>query len=179
MKKYWKIIVFSLIAIGVVGIIVVAGAAYYVTGTPVYSLYVLRQALREQDRDQFYHHFDVRRVIEHTLEQKVSPKIKSYLPQMGRETALDLAESIVRRKIDERLADPESISFGKMTLASINQQGQTAQVTLRNPKDGSTTVVGLEQMSDRHWKIVEIDLSQADASVSPEELLQGIRKNEE
>ncbi|MBI4748704.1 MAG: hypothetical protein HY774_09445 [Acidobacteria bacterium] len=177
MKNYWKIIVFSLIAIVVVVVVVVAGAAYYATGTPVYSLYVLRKALREQDRDQFYHHFDVRRVVEHTVEQKVSPTIKSYLPLMGRDTALDLAESIVRRKIDERLAHPESISFGKMTLASINQQGKTAQVTLRNPKDDSTTVVGMEQMSDRHWKIVEIDLSQADASVSPEELLQGTRKN--
>jgi hypothetical protein len=48
----------------------------------------------------------------------------------------------------------------------VRYQGNAAIVTLKEPSDGSTTTVTLERMSDRHWKVVEIDLAKIDVQFS-------------
>jgi hypothetical protein len=150
--------------VAVIAVIALAGGVmYYVSGTPHYSLYLLRRAVREGDRDAFYEHFDVRRVIENTVSRTVGG-IRAGPNLMAREATeimLPAAERVITERIDERLADPAAAPIMDMSVDSVRYQGRAAYVTLRHAADGSTTTIVLEQKRDRKWKVVDLDLSKA------------------
>ena len=166
--KAWVIVVaaFALMAAATLGVI------YYVGGTPQYSLYVLRRSVQEGDRDTFYHHFDVARVVSSSIERAVGgvPAGPRIVSQKATDMLVPAADILIRQRIEERLDDPSSAAALNMKVDSVRYQGNTAIVTLKDPSDGSTTTLSLERMSDRHWKVVDVDLAKINVDFSLKEV---------
>ena len=155
----FKIIVASLVAAVALGL----GGIYYLAGTPQYSLYLLRNAVREGDRDTFYHHFDLSRVIGNAVDRVVGgihagPGVVS---REARELAVPNARRVLTRRIDERIGNPGDTPIVNMSIESVRYDGPVAYVTLRDAATDSTTTIVLERMRNRKWKVVDLDLSKA------------------
>jgi hypothetical protein len=144
------------------------GTIIYIGGTPQYSLYVLKRAVEDGDRDTFYHHFDVARVVSGSIERAVGgvPAGPRIVSQKATDMLVPAADILIRQRIEERLDDPASAQAMKMKVDSVAYRGKAAIVTLKDPADGSTTVLTLEQMSDRHWKVVDVDLGKINVQFS-------------
>jgi hypothetical protein len=124
---------------------------YFLLGMPVYSLYRLRAAVRDDDRDAFYRHFDARRVAESALARRVGAR--------PAEVFVGPAERALRAAIDRKLGGEERASYAAMELESMERQGEQLHVRLRGASRQTTLV--LEQLPDRLWTIVDIDLEAA------------------
>jgi hypothetical protein len=154
----WKI------AAGVVVAIIVASlvAMYYIAGTPQYSLYLIRKSIREDDATTFFAHFDQERVIQSAISRAVGgvPSGPDIVAKQAIENAVPTGKRVLEERILDRL-ESRSIPLLDASIESVRYQGSSAIVTLRTPPDGSLTDVVLVQMADRHWKIVDVDLSKA------------------
>lgn len=128
---------------------------YYVTGTPAYSLYLLRNAVRDGDRATFYHHFDTGRVAE----AFVADKFANAPPAVPRKAVAGFVERVLKQKVEEKLAGGERAELAGMELESMDRRGRTASVVVASPSKRIT--FELEQMDDRRWKVVALDLERA------------------
>ena len=162
--KPWTIALAAVVALVAASL----GVVYYIGGTPQYSLYLLRKAAREGDRDAFYHYFDVTKVVTNTVERAVGgvPAGPLIVSQKATDMIIPAADKLIRDRIDERLDDPGSAPVMNMSVDSVRYQNNAAFVTLRDASDGSTTTLTLERMSDRQWKVVDLDLSKASVQFS-------------
>jgi hypothetical protein len=165
--KTWVIVGAAVGLLAVLGL----GTIYYVAGTPQYSLYLLRRAAREGDRDAFYHYFDVDGVVTHAVEHavggvKAGPRVVS---QKAVDTLIPASSMLIKQRIEERLDDPDSAPILGMSVDSVRYQNNAAFVTLKSPSDGTPTTLMLERMSDRHWKVVDLDLAKANVQYSLDE----------
>lgn len=160
----WKLVVGAAAVIA----LVVSGSLYYVAGTPRYSLYVIRKAVQQGDRVTFYQHFDLKQVVSHALDRTVGgiPAGPRIVSKHATESLVPAAGKIVEERLDESLSDPSSVPALAMTIDSIVYRNDGAVVTLKNPADGSTTVLTMQQMANRHWKIVDVDLSKVNVSLT-------------
>lgn len=161
--RSWIIAIASVAAL----VALTLGALYYVGGTPQYSLYLLRNAVREGDRDTFDHHFDVAKVVTNVVERAVGgvragPQIVS---QKATDEIIPAADKLIRERIDERFDDPSAAPVLDMGIDSVRYQNNAAFVTLKG-SDGATTTLTLERMRDRHWKVVDLDLAKANVQFS-------------
>lgn len=163
-----KAILTSLLLLFLAGL----GGFYYWIGTPLYSLYLLRQAIRSGDREAFYRHFALTAVLENNVERSLDLLPAPIRPFSERATTvlIPLAVPLLEARIDQQLGHPERSPLLKMKLDSVRYEGINAHVTLRHPKDDSTTVLVLSPIANRQWQIVDIDLSQANLGFSWEEL---------
>jgi hypothetical protein len=164
----WKILAGVVIGL----LVVAAGLMYYVAGTPTYSLYQLRRALQRGDREAFYHHFDVKQVIETAVSKAVTgsglPAGPGIVSKKAAQFIMPAAERILTARIDECLNDPSRVPIASMSLQDIRIDSGAAHVTLSN--DEQTAVLVMTQMSDRHWKVVSIDLAAAGIPFSYDEI---------
>jgi hypothetical protein len=152
------LVVFVAVATGV--------GVYYFTGTPLYSLYLVRSAVLDGDSATFYEHFDVGLVGQNATKRMIADlpaPIREYVSR-----ALDLAgpaiETAIREKIDEKLkATDKSFMQGK-SVESVRYQDEMALVSVKSDVDGTTTIT-LVQMPSRHWKIVDLDLGKNGISI--------------
>jgi hypothetical protein len=159
------------IAIGAAALLILAtlGTMYYVAGTPQYSLYLLKKSVADHDRDAFRRYFDIDRVVSSTVERAVGGRIPAgpnVVSDKARNMLIPASEMIIRERLDERFDDPSSAPVLGMKVDSVRYQNNAAFVTLENPSDGSTTALTLERTSDRHWKVVDIDLAKANIQYS-------------
>jgi hypothetical protein len=152
----------------VVCVAIAAGVGvYYLTGTPLYSLYLVRNAVLDGDSATFYEHFDVGLVAQNATKRMIADlpaPIREYVSR-----ALDFAgpaiETAIRKKIDEKLkATDKSFMQGK-SVESVRYQDEMALVSVKNDVDGTTTTITLVQMPSRHWKIVDLDLGKNGISI--------------
>lgn len=155
MGKWWKVVVAAAVAV----VALTLGAMYYVAGTPQYSLYIVRNAVREGDKDTFYYFFDFDRVVRNTISRKVGgiqvgPGFFGKDPDLG----TPVAKRLIRERIEEKLAKPQDVPFDDLSIEDVRYEGKSAYVTLRKKSDGSTSTIAMERMPDRHWKIVDMDL---------------------
>jgi hypothetical protein len=155
--------------LAVIALILLAGCAvaltwgvYYLTGTPMYSLYLVRTAVQEGDSETFFKHFDVSLVG-----QNATRRIVGGLPAPLQTLASHVSgftgpavEAVLRQKIDEKLKDPDKSFVKGKSIESVRYENATAIVTVKSDSDGSTTTITLAQMADRHWKIVDLDLGE-------------------
>ena len=149
------------------------GALYYVAGTPQYSLYLVRKAVQSGDRPTFYAHFDVQKVVSNAIQRELKgllPMGPGIVSQKATEMLIPVSERLIRERLDERLADPSQIKQMTMSLDGIEYTGNVAFVTLRDDADGSTTMLMMEQMPNRHWKVIDVDLVRANVPYSLEEV---------
>lgn len=162
-------IVGGIVAILVIGVL---GTMYYIAGTPQYSLYLVGKAARSGDRETFYRHFDVDRVISSSVERAVGgvPAGPRIVSKKATDTLIPAASRLLRERIDEKLDSPDTAPILGMELDGVEQVNNAAIATLRNPSDGSTTKVILVPSGDRHWKIVEIDLAKANIAFDMNEV---------
>jgi hypothetical protein len=163
----WKI------AAGVVVAIVVAslGAMYYIAGTPQYSLYLIRKSIREDDANTFFAHFDQERVIQNAIGRAVGgvPSGPNVVAKEAIENAVPAGKRVLEERILDRLESP-AIPLLDASIESIRYQGNSAIVTLRTP-DSSLSDVVLVRMADRHWKIVDLDLSKANVEFTFKDMM--------
>ena len=130
---------------------------YFLLGMPAYSLYTIRNAVRDGDRETFYRHFDARSVAERALARRLGVR--------AGEALAGPAERALRAAIDAKLGGPGRAQLAGMELESMERAGAETHVRLRGGS-GPTTLV-LEQMPDRMWKIVDVDLEAAGLGVGP------------
>jgi hypothetical protein len=161
------------IAIAAVAVLVAAalGTVYYVAGTPQYSLYLLKRAVRDHDRETFDRHFDVDRIVTSAIEREVGPLPAGprIVSQKATDTLIPASDALIRERLDERFDDPDAAPVMSMSVDSVRYQNNAAFVTLRDANDGSTTTLTMERMRDRHWKVVDIDLAKANIQYSLKE----------
>jgi hypothetical protein len=153
----WKL------AAGAVALIIAAlGVMYYVAGTPQYSLYLVRRSVLENDANTFFEHFDQNRVIQNAIARAVGgvPAGPDVVSEQARQYAIPTGRRVLEERIFDRLEDPASIPLLAASIGSVTYEGKAALVTLDLPDGGTTTIV-LERMPDRHWRIVDLDLSKA------------------
>lgn len=160
-----------LIVIGLALVVLVllgASGIYFFTGTPVYSLYLIRKAVQEGDRDTFFYLFDIEQVVQNAVDrfQKKQPGKKRDRSKITR-FLIKAAEPAIKEQIDERLKEPDKIPLTKMSFDSYWYEGGNAHVRLRD-SDGSTTVVVMEPIQNRRWKVVDLDLEKAGVDYSDE-----------
>lgn len=165
----WKPI---FIALGVLGVLIVIalGAMYYVAGTPAYSLYKLRAAIREGDFITFDEHFDTKKVISNAIQREVGglPAGPRIVSQKAIDMLIPASEKIIKARIQEKLAEKGSPMLG-MSYVGATYVNNAAIVTLRDPADGSETKITLERMPNRQWKVVDLDLGKAGVTYSLKE----------
>lgn len=157
----WTIAAVALVLLVVAGF----GALYYVAGTPQYSLYLLKSAVADHDRDAFKKYFDIDRVVTNAVEREVGGRVPAgpqVVSQKAVDTLVPASKAVILDRLDERFDAPASAAILDMKVDSVRYQNQAALVTLKDPNDGSTTVVTLERTSDRKWKVVDLDLKKAD-----------------
>jgi hypothetical protein len=163
--KNWQIIA----AVVLVLISGTLGTLYYVAGTPHYSLYLVRNAVRGGDRATFYQHFDVKKVVSNAIQRELKgivPAGPGIVSKKANEILIPAAETIISERLEERLADPSKIKQMSMSLEGVEYSGSVAFVTLVDPADGSSTMLMMERMSNRHWKVVDVDLERASVPFS-------------
>jgi hypothetical protein len=165
----WKPI---FIALGVLGVLIVIalGAMYYVAGTPAYSLYKLRAAIREGDFVTFDEHFDTKKVISNAIQREVGglPAGPRIVSQKAIDMLIPASEKIIKARIQEKLAEKGSPMLG-MSYVGATYVNNAAIVTLRDPADGSETKITLERLPNRQWKVVDLDLGKAGVTYSLKE----------
>lgn len=150
------------------------GAIYYVAGTPQYSLYLLRKAVREKDYDTFTEHFDVHAVVLHAVERAVGgvaagPRIVS---QKANDVLIPASDKLIRQRLDDQLNQPDAVPALGMEIDSVRYTQFAAYVTLKDPKDGSTTTITMERLPNRQWKVIDVDLGKLGVQYSLEEARQ-------
>ena len=158
--KTWQLVTAGLVVV-VVGVL---GTLYYVAGTPQYSLYVIRKAVRAGDRATFYAHFDTAKVVSSAIQRElrgILPAGPGIVSKKAQDMLIPASEKLIKDRIEARLDEPEPIQQLAMSIDDVKYTGNAAFVTLSNPADGSTTVVQMEQLPNRHWKIVDVDLEKA------------------
>ncbi len=160
----WTIVAAAL-AVVVLGIL---GTLYYVAGTPQYTLYLVKKSIASGDREVFYRHFDVGRVVTSAVERAVGgvPAGPGVVSAKANEELIPASDKLIRERIEDRLDDPSAAPVMKMAIDSVRYQNNAAIVTLKDRSDGSTTSLTLERMPDRQWKIVDIDLAEANVQYS-------------
>lgn len=153
--------------LGVV-LIVALGAMYYIAGTPAYSLYKLRAAVREADFVTFDEYFDTPKVISSAIQREVGwlPAGPLIVSQRATELLIPASEKLISQRIQERLADKNSSPMLGMTYESVSYVNNAAIVTLKDPTDGSETKLTLERQPNRRWKVTDLDLGKAGISYS-------------
>lgn len=156
------------IGLGVLGVLIVIalGAMYYVAGTPAYSLYKLRAAIREGDFVTFDEHFDTKKVISNAIQRQVGglPAGPRIVSQKATDLLIPAMEKVIKQRIQERLADANGSPMLGMTYESVTYLNNAAVVSLRDPADGSETKITLERLANRQWKVVDLDLNKAGVS---------------
>ncbi len=164
----WKIAVVIVAAI----ILASLGVMYYVAGTPQYSLYLIRKSIREDDADTFFAHFDQERVIQNTIGRAVGgvPSGPDVVSKTALESAVPTGKRVLEERILDRLESP-SIPLLDASIESVRYQGNAAVVTLRMASDGSLTNVVMSRLSDRHWKIVDLDLAKANVEFNIKDMM--------
>jgi hypothetical protein len=166
--KTW-LIVAAIAAVVVAGAL---GAIYYTAGTPQYSLYLIRNAVRDGDRATFYSHFDVKKVVSNAIQRELGgilPAGPNIVSDKATDMLIPASERLIRERLDERLAEPDKVQQLSMSISEVSYSGNAAFVTLASPEDGSTTMLMLERMPNRHWKIVDVDLERANIKYSLQE----------
>ncbi len=165
----WKPIFIGLGVLGVL-IVVAIGSMYYVAGTPAYSLYKLRAAIRDGDIVTFDEHFDTRKVISNAIQREVGglPAGPRIVSQKAIDMLIPASEKIIKTRLQERLAEKGSPMLG-MSYQGATYVNNAAIVTLRDPADGSETTITLERLKNRQWKVVDLDLNKAGVMYSLKE----------
>lgn len=160
------------IGLGVLGVLIVIalGAMYYVAGTPAYSLYKLRAAIRDGDFVTFDEHFDTKKVISNAIQREVGglPAGPRIVSQKAIDMLIPASEKIIKARIQEKLAEKGSPMLG-MSYVGATYVNNAAIVTLRDPADGSETKITLERLPNRQWKVVDLDLGKAGVTYSLKE----------
>jgi hypothetical protein len=167
--KTWQIAV----AAAVVLIAGTLGTLYYVAGTPHYSLYLVRKAVQSGDRATFFAHFDVQKVVSNAIQRELKgllPAGPGIVSQKATDMLIPASERIIRERVDERLGDPSQIKQMTMSIDGVEYSGNVAFVTLRDTADGSTTMLMMERMPNRHWKVIDVDLERASIPFSLDEV---------
>lgn len=167
--KTWQIAV----AAALVLIAGTLGTLYYVAGTPHYSLYLVRKAVESGDRQTFFAHFDVQKVVSNAIQRELKgllPAGPGIVSQKATDLLIPASERIIRERLDERLAEPSQIKQMTMSLDGVEYSGNVAFVSLRDTTDGSTTMMMMERMPNRHWKVVDVDLVHANVPFSLNEV---------
>lgn len=170
MKNKWTITAAALLILAAGAL----GAMYYVAGTPQYSLYQLKRSIADHDRTTFRKHFDVDRVVVATVESKVGniPAGPNVVSDKAQTMLMPASEAIILERLDERFDDPSSAQILDMKIDAVRYQGDAAFVTLKDPKDGSTTTLTLARNPDRGWRVVAMDLAKANIAYSLDEARQ-------
>lgn len=160
------------IGLGVLGVLIVValGAMYYVAGTPAYSLYKLRAAIRDGDFVTFDEHFDTKKVISNAIQREVGglPAGPRIVSQKAIDMLIPASEKIIKARIQEKLSEKGSPMLG-MSYVGATYVNNAAIVTLRDPADGSETKITLERLPNRQWKVVDLDLGKAGVTYSLKE----------
>lgn len=160
------------IGLGILGVLLVIalGAMYYVAGTPAYSLYKLRAAIRDGDFVAFDEHFDTKKVISNAIQREVGglPAGPRIVSQKAIDMLIPASEKIIKARIQEKLAEKGSPMLG-MSYVGSTYVNNAAIVTLRDPADGSETKITLERLPSRQWKVVDLDLNKAGVTYSLKE----------
>jgi hypothetical protein len=154
-----KVAAFALIIFAVVGAAFALGT-YYLLGTPMYSLYLVRTAVQEGDSETFFRHFDVSLVARNATKRMVEGLPAPVQAIAARVSGLTepVIEAALRERIAEKLKDPDKSFVKDKSIDSIRYEDSTAYVSVKNVADDSTTVITLVRMPDRYWKIVDLDL---------------------
>jgi len=158
----WKIAAGAILAL----IIAALGSMYYIAGTPQYSLYLIRKSILADDARTFFTYFDEERVVQRAIERAVGqvPAGPNVVSEAAISQAIPAGKRVLSDRILERLEQPGTIPLLDSTVDSVHYEGRMAIVTLRLPADNSTTTVVMEHLSDRRWKIVDLDLSKANVA---------------
>ena len=149
------------------------GALYYVAGTPQYTLYQLRNAVREKDRATVFKLVDFDKVVAHGVERlmrRPAPAGPEVFSKQGTDYVLPAASELVREKLADELEDPATIALLDAKVDSVTYQNLAALVTLRDPKDDSTTTLTLERRADRGWRLVDVDIRKLGIEPTMEEI---------
>jgi hypothetical protein len=154
-----KLAVIAIVLVACLAVAIGAGL-YYVTGTPLYSLYLVRNAVQESDSATFFEHFDVGLVAQNATRRMIEglPAPVQEFASRASDFAGPTVETALRQKIDEKLEDPDKSFVKGKSVESVRYDDEMAYVSVKNDADGSTTTITLVQMPNRHWKIVDLDL---------------------
>jgi hypothetical protein len=162
------------IGLALVVVLGALGAIYYVAGTPQYTLYRLRKAVLEKDRATVFRLVDFDKVVAHGVERMLSkpaPAGPNVFSKQGTDVVIPATSELVREKLADELEDPATIALLDAKVDSVAYQNLAALITLRDPKDDSTTTVTLERRPDRGWRVVDVDLRKLDIAFTMDEIM--------
>ncbi|MCG6917536.1 MAG: DUF2939 domain-containing protein [Deltaproteobacteria bacterium] len=167
------------ISAGLLVLLLVAGF-YYFSGTPRYSLYKIGRAFKNHDSEEFHKYVDVDRIVDHltkyAVEQALAEmegneptgnwggagqQIDKELAMMMLPTMMEALKPQIKQAItdliEDRGDDREGSPFLGASLAGIQTEGSTSQVTVQDEDTGQEIRFKMVKTPDRYWKIVEID----------------------
>ena len=158
----------------IVAILLLAGA-HLVHGTPQYSLFRFAHALQKHDADTAFQYIDVDAVVEAlvtgTIQETVANQEPSFPPRETGDEATkafisqilpsfkEAASNEIRAAIQQPAKSGSRGVFAFFTGSAswrdfdIKKQGKTAYVTRKSDK---AFAAKLAQVSDGHWKIVQL-----------------------
>ncbi len=159
--------------IGVIVLTLVCGAVfYYMKGTPKYSLYLVKKAIKNHDSLTFNKYVDIDRVTNGLIEtatKKYDDEMKkdnnpfggigkgmfqAMLPGLKEQMKSGLDKSI------EEISEDKDNKYGTLELVKVKQilqEGKSAKVTLLNAQNEEIRL-DMVQTPERYWQIVGINL---------------------
>ena len=140
---------------------------YYFIGTPTYSLYQTRKAIKTHDSISFNQYVDVDRIVDGLADDvfKDSEEEMGSLPKIMRglgkellDSTLYLAKESLKENINKSIEDISQEGENpivKTKVKEVKKEGKSAEVVLTNSNNEEIKLT-MVRMSGRRWKIVRI-----------------------
>ena len=139
---------------------IVSGCSYYYfIGTPTYSLYEIKMAIKNHDTEKFKKYVDIDSITDKLLDE-ASKKMDTSDDTTGALSGLKaLVISAMRPAIKnaiEKSIENEDNSEVKFTIKRIDKNKDTATAIVESSKGGEMTLL-MKKTPSRYWRIVGID----------------------
>ena len=156
----------KVIIIFILAAVILSGGFYFIKGTPRYSLYQIRKAVRDHDSISFNKYVDVDRVVSSlfdTASKNIDDEInKDSMEGFGMQIAQAMLPALkeelkneINKNIEE-ISNEGSNGIADSSIKNIVREGKSANVVILNTKNEELRMA-MVQTPERYWRIVSID----------------------
>lgn len=166
-------------------VLVASGSYYYFMGTPRYSLYHTRKAIRNHDSATFNKYVDVERVATGILEESTKGMEEEASEENGFAQGLmnafmpalkeTLKESV--NKSIEEISEGEENKLADAKIKEIKREGKSTKATIVN-QENEELRISMVKTPERYWRVVGIDVEDF-KKISPDSTnIEKVKENE-
>lgn len=133
---------------------------YYFIGTPTYSLYEIKEAMKKHDTERFKKYVDIDSITDNLLNE-ASKKMDTGEDPTGalsglKALVISAMRPAIKNAIEKSIEDAKNDSDTKFTIKRIDKDKDTATAIVESSKGGEMTLL-MKKTPNRYWQVVGID----------------------